>query len=951
MHQNVVELVGYCSEEEEELVEVHGKQVTAVRIHLALCFEYVHNGNLEKYISDERMQFDWHTRYKIISGICQGLKYLHDKLIVHCDLKPSNILLDKNNMAKIADFGISKLFGEENTKKTMSFLGTSGYQPPEFINRRIISREFDIYSLGVIIVKIMTGHEGYHSGFGTITPKSVNLVCERWMKKLCETSNHKLYGRQVKICIEIAIDCLNTNRHERPTIREIVSRLNKQYYHYEGESTYCSRITIDSAPFSRHGEASTFPTHTENFWGVEPRVRMTPQHGSCLDRYISDISSGLGWPTRYGIKKGICEGLKYLHEGLDSPIIHMNLKTSNILLDDKMMPKLGDFVMTRVTGEESATKTISMMGTIEHMPPEFIEKQVISKEFDIYSLGIIFIKVMAGARLYSEHFHMSSMEFIELAHGKWRERLQQTMCSKSVEGYCKQVKKCLELAFKCVDADRCKRPAIGDIIRTLSETESMTPPEQINLDMKDLKLQVEAHPMELLIDVQPLELCFQFMSSMKLQRKKDISCLLQLNNKGNDRVAFMLVANNPKKFLTKKPLCGVVSPRSTYTLTLIMPKQPQSSHGEDFFTLSNVAVGGYDLRQVNKGSVANEYDNYFKKAKETPGQEVQEVMLKVLCCQEAHDQGTSSSEPTLQTVEIVTTPDAQQVSSIDVHPDEPWIMTASRVGRLHVWDYWTMIPLKSFELAAYEPVDAAKFIARMKWLVAGDRNGGIHVYSYDQNDHVKSFDAHDSSITTLAVHPAHPLILSSSSEDDDHLIKLWDWDNGWNCTRTFKGHTDRVTEVICNPEDEDSFASASWDGTVKIWSICSNKVITLILDRNPVESLRCVDYFTRCDRQHLIVGCENKTAQIWNLGMQGCVHELEEHADRITAVNLHPKLPILITASLDGTVCIWNSINYKLRNTISFNLGAVYAFGCIKGSTRIVVGCDQGIAMMDISSP
>ncbi|KAM0924346.1 hypothetical protein ACQ4PT_004972 [Festuca glaucescens] len=547
------------------------------------------------------------------------------------------------------------------------------------------------------------------------------------------------------------------------------------------------------------------------------------QNGN-LDKHISEEQKGMSWPTRYQIIKGICEGLKYLHEGLESPIMHLDLKPSNILLDENMTPKIADFGLSRLLGEETTRKAMSSVGTCEHMPPEFIEKQVISKEFDIYSLGIIFIKVMAGARLYSEHFHMSSMEFIELAHGKWRERLQQTMCSKSVEGYCKQVKKCLELAFKCVDADRCKRPAIGDIIRTLSETESMTPPEQINLDMKDLKLQVEAHPMELLIDVQPLELCFQFMSSMKLQRKKDISCLLQLNNKGNDRVAFMLVANNPKKFLTKKPLCGVVSPRSTYTLTLIMPKQPQSSHGEDFFTLSNVAVGGYDLRQVNKGSVANEYDNYFKKAKETPGQEVQEVMLKVLCCQEAHDQGTSSSE-----------------------------------------DYDSESCGQTSCLGLLDNVDAAKFIARMKWLVAGDRNGGIHVYSYDQNDHVKSFDAHDSSITTLAVHPAHPLILSSSSEDDDHLIKLWDWDNGWNCTRTFKGHTDRVTEVICNPEDEDSFASASWDGTVKIW----------------------------------------------NLGMQGCVHELEEHADRITAVNLHPKLPILITASLDGTVCIWNSINYK----------------------------------------
>lgn len=113
-------------------------------------------------------------------------------------------------------------------------------------------------------------------------------------------------------------------------------------------------------------------------------------------------------------------------------------------------------------------------------------------------------------------------------------------------------------------------------------------------------------------------------------------------------------------------------------------------------------------------------------------------------------------------------------------------------------------------------VHAAKFIARKKWVGVGDGNGCIHVYTYDQNQHVESFDAHDGCITTLGVHPTDPFVLSSSSDDDDHLIKLWDWDKGWECTRTFQGHTDRVTQVTFNPENKDSFASTSWDGTVKV---------------------------------------------------------------------------------------------------------------------------------------
>jgi len=126
-HQNIVELVGFCKESEEELAEFDGKQVTAARIHMALCFEYVHKGSLNKLISDESTGFNWPIRYRIIKGICEGLKYLREGFeypIMHFDLKPDNILLDKDMVPKIADFGLSKLFGEENTRKTMSSIGT-----------------------------------------------------------------------------------------------------------------------------------------------------------------------------------------------------------------------------------------------------------------------------------------------------------------------------------------------------------------------------------------------------------------------------------------------------------------------------------------------------------------------------------------------------------------------------------------------------------------------------------------------------------------------------------------------------------------------------------------------------------------------------------------------------------------------------------------------------------
>lgn len=79
--------------------------------------------------TDESSGLDWHKRYNIIEGICKGLHYLHEgrrgALILHLDLKPSNILLDKNMVPKIADFGLSRLFGEEKTRTcTMNLIGS-----------------------------------------------------------------------------------------------------------------------------------------------------------------------------------------------------------------------------------------------------------------------------------------------------------------------------------------------------------------------------------------------------------------------------------------------------------------------------------------------------------------------------------------------------------------------------------------------------------------------------------------------------------------------------------------------------------------------------------------------------------------------------------------------------------------------------------------------------------
>ncbi|XP_044444383.1 cysteine-rich receptor-like protein kinase 7 [Triticum aestivum] len=189
-HKNIVRFVGYCSDTQHVIRPYDGKLVWAEVRQRLLCYEYLHKGCLADYLSDASCRPMWTIDYQIIKGICEGVHYLHQHRIIHMDLKPQNILLDDNIVPRLIDFGLSRRLDESKSRAiTISTVGTRGYMAPEFIDDGEITFKTDIYSLGIIIMEILTRRK-----------KRSNLkeVVECWMNKFGASESQTTLN-QVKV--------------------------------------------------------------------------------------------------------------------------------------------------------------------------------------------------------------------------------------------------------------------------------------------------------------------------------------------------------------------------------------------------------------------------------------------------------------------------------------------------------------------------------------------------------------------------------------------------------------------------------------------------------------------------------------------------------------------------------------------------------------------------------
>ncbi|XP_021765389.1 probable LRR receptor-like serine/threonine-protein kinase At4g29180 [Chenopodium quinoa] len=217
-HKNLVSLIGYCEEE----------------TNLALVYEYMAGGNLQSNLSASK-PLSWKLRLQIALDSAQGLEYLHNGCrppVVHRDVKTQNILLDKNLQAKIADFGLSKIFPDETrTHVSTRVIGTPGYLDPQYHETEHLKEKSDVYSFGVVLLELITGKEAMVN----IKEKVGTLV--QWVIPILETGDMReiLDGRLQEVqntnsvwrVIDIAMACVKRTAMDRPTMSQIVTELKE----------------------------------------------------------------------------------------------------------------------------------------------------------------------------------------------------------------------------------------------------------------------------------------------------------------------------------------------------------------------------------------------------------------------------------------------------------------------------------------------------------------------------------------------------------------------------------------------------------------------------------------------------------------------------------------------------------------------------------------------------
>ncbi|KAH7430221.1 hypothetical protein KP509_09G089100 [Ceratopteris richardii] len=228
-HRNLVKTLGYCLDGGE----------------MAIVMELMEMGDLRQILGRREKPLSWDRRMNIAMDVAEGLVYLHYEClhpIIHCDLKPQNILLGSDMVAKVSDFGIAKLLESRESSWAVSisdFVGTFGYAAPECGTGPSVSRKVDVYSFGILLMELATGmnprSSQLHDEGLTLRSWCSNLLASKSLFLLDSPVQETMkidptLRPELEIVLRLGLKCTHENAQERPDmkfVREVLTRITK----------------------------------------------------------------------------------------------------------------------------------------------------------------------------------------------------------------------------------------------------------------------------------------------------------------------------------------------------------------------------------------------------------------------------------------------------------------------------------------------------------------------------------------------------------------------------------------------------------------------------------------------------------------------------------------------------------------------------------------------------
>ncbi|KAJ8636679.1 hypothetical protein MRB53_010946 [Persea americana] len=238
-HRNLVQLLGYCRRKGE----------------LLLVYDFMPNGSLDKCLFDQPKRIlNWHQRFRIIKGVVSGILYLHEEweqVVLHRDIKASNVLLDDEFNGRLGDFGLARLYDHGTDPQTTHIVGTLGYIAPELSRIGKATTSTDVFAFGAFVFEVACGKRPISLRGPPEEIVLVDWVLQCWNRGEILTARDVRLGNEyvkeeIELVLKLGLLCSHPMAAARPSMRQVMQFLDGDCQLPELPTTGWS-TTIESA--------------------------------------------------------------------------------------------------------------------------------------------------------------------------------------------------------------------------------------------------------------------------------------------------------------------------------------------------------------------------------------------------------------------------------------------------------------------------------------------------------------------------------------------------------------------------------------------------------------------------------------------------------------------------------------------------------------------------------